>query len=242
MGNQRYDIILFDADRTLFDFDRAQRQALREVYRANGIPDTDELLDWYVRVNNRLWARFDKGEITTGELTRVRFRIFLEETGIRGCDPAVLNRQYLEALGTHGELFDGAEELCRSLMPFCRLFIVTNGIAVSQRGRMERSPVRLCIERMFISEEMGIGKPEAGYFQRVRDELNLSRAQWERTVVVGDSLRSDILGGRNAGLDTIWYNPGKVENPLKIIPTWEAASFSEIRAIILGENTEESGR
>jgi 2-haloacid dehalogenase len=232
---QRYDFILFDADRTLFDFDRSQRQSLREVYRQNGIPETDELLNLYVHINNRLWARFDKGEITTAELTRVRFVHFLEEAGITGPDPAALNLQYLTALSCHGELFDGAEELCRSLAPFCKEYIVTNGIALSQIGRLERSPIRKYIEKMYISEELGIRKPEAGYFERVRADIGLNDSQWNRTVIVGDGLRSDILGGRNANLDTIWYNPKGVENRTDITPTWEAATFEEIRVIILGE-------
>ena len=232
---QRYDYILFDADRTLFDFDRSQRQSLRAVYRANGIPVTEKLLNLYVRINNRLWAQFDRGEITTAELTRVRFIRFLEEAGISGPDPAELNLQYLTALSTHGELFDGAEELCRSLTPHCRLYIVTNGIALSQTGRLERSSIRDCIEKMYISEELGVRKPEPAYFDRVREDLRLTDAQWQRTVVVGDSLRSDIQGGRAAGLDTIWYNPKGVENRTDILPTWEAADFRQVRAIILGK-------
>ena len=233
---QRYDTILFDADRTLFDFDRSQRQALREVYRRNGIPVTDELLNLYVHINNRLWARFDRGEITTAELTRVRFRQFLEEAAIRGPDPAELNLQYLTALSTHGELFPGAEELCRSLAPYCREYIVTNGIALSQIGRLKRSPLRRYIRKMYISEELGIRKPEAGYFAKVRRDIGLTEEQWRRTVIVGDGLRSDILGGRNANLDTIWYNPRGLENTTDIRPTWQAATFAEIRGIILGKN------
>ena len=71
---QRYDVILFDADRTLFDFDQSQRLALGEVYRANGIPETEENIQTYVRLNDQLWARFDKGKISLEELEYIRFQ------------------------------------------------------------------------------------------------------------------------------------------------------------------------
>lgn len=235
MEKQRYDVILFDADRTLFDFDRSQLDALREVFQAHRIPVTQEMMDLYIHINDHLWAQFDRGEITTEELTRVRFQLFLEEAGSQGQDPDAMNQQYLEFLGSHSYLLNGAEELCRSLAPYCKQYIVTNGIKVAQVGRLSQSPIRRYIEKMYISGEMGIRKPEAGFFQIVYDDLGMTPERWKRTVIVGDGLGSDILGGRNAHVDTIWYNPEKKENRSGILPTWEAADFPEIRRIILGE-------
>ena len=90
---QRYDVILFDADRTLFDFDQSQRLALGEVYRANGIAETEENLRTYVHLNDQLWARFDKGEISLEELEYVRFRSFTEALGLTNLDANQLNGQ-----------------------------------------------------------------------------------------------------------------------------------------------------
>ncbi len=241
MGKQRYDVILFDADRTLFDFNRSQREALQEVYQTHRIPVTEEMIKLYVRINDMLWARFDRGEITTEELVRVRFGLFLEEANVQGRDPVAMNQQYLESLGSHSYLLEGAEELCRGLASSCKQYIVTNGITIAQVGRLNQSPIRPYIEKMYISGELGIRKPEAGFFRIVYEDLHMTPQQWERTVIVGDGLGSDILGGRNANLDTIWYNPGKKENKTEVIPTWEAEDFAEIRAIILGESREEKG-
>lgn len=238
MKNQRYDVILFDADRTLFDFNRSQREALKEVYQTHHIPVTEEMIALYVRINNRLWAKFDRGEITTDELVHVRFTHFLEKVGIPDRDPAAMNQQYLEALGSHSYLLDGAEKLCRSLAPHCKQYIVTNGIPIAQRGRLSRSPIHPYIKKMYVSGEMGVRKPEPAFFQCVYDDLCMTPQRWSRTVIVGDGLGSDILGGQNAHVDTIWYNPQKKENGTKIVPTWETNSFDEIRAIILGEKND----
>ena len=203
---QRYDVILFDADRTLFDFDQSQRLALGEVYRANGIPETEENIQTYVRLNDRLWARFDKGEISLEELEYIRFRDFAEALGLRNLDANQLNQQY----------------------------IVTNGIKEAQEGRLERSPIRQYIKKMYISGVMGVRKPERAYFELVYHDLGMTPERWRRTVIVGDGLSSDILGGVNGNLDTIWYNPKHKPNDTHIRPTWEVDSFDAVKAVILG--------
>lgn len=231
---QRYDVILFDADRTLFDFDQSQRLALGEVYRANGIPETEENIQTYVRLNDRLWARFDKGEISLEELEYIRFRDFAEALGLRNLDANQLNQQYIEALGRNSILLPGAEELCAALAPYCQQYIVTNGIKEAQEGRLERSPIRQYIKKMYISGVMGVRKPERAYFELVYHDLGMTPERWRRTVIVGDGLSSDILGGVNGNLDTIWYNPKHKPNDTHIRPTWEADSFDAVKAVILG--------
>lgn len=232
---QRYDVILFDADRTLFDFDQSQRLALGEVYRANGIAETEENLRTYVRLNDQLWARFDKGEISLEELEYVRFRSFTEALGLTNLDANQLNGQYIEALGRNSILLPGAEALCKALAPYCQQYIVTNGIKEAQEGRLERSPIRQYIRKMYISGVMGVRKPERAYFELVYKDLHMTWERWHRTVIVGDGLSSDIQGGVNGHLDTIWYNPKHKPNDTDIRPTWEADSFDTVKAVILGQ-------
>ena len=81
---------------------------------------------------------------------------------------------------------------------------------------------------------MGVRKPERAYFELVYDDLGMTQERWHRTVIVGDSLSSDILGGVNGDLDTIWYNPKHKPNGTDICPTWEADSFDAVKAVILG--------
>lgn len=99
---------------------------------------------------------------------------------------------------------------------------------------MERSPIRQYIKKMYISGVMGVRKPERAYFELVYDDLGMTPERWRRTVIVGDSLSSDILGGVNGDLDTIWYNPKHKPNGTHIRPTWEADSFDAVKAVILG--------
>ena len=228
----RYSVILFDADNTLFDFDRAEAEALRQVTESRGISLTAELRSAYRKINSELWNRFDRGEITRDWLMVERFRQYLELLG--GGDPADMNRAYLGQLGQCSELLPGAEALCRRLKPVCRMAILTNGITESQTGRLERSAIRDCIEALFISQAMGCQKPQREFFVRVYDALGLTPAELSRTVMVGDNLQSDILGGRNVGISTIWFNPRQMENTSGIRPDWEANTLAAVGDIILG--------
>ena len=110
---------------------------------------------------------------------------------------------------------------------------MTNGVASAQHGRFARSPLRDLFPHVFISEEVGYAKPDPRFFQVVVDRLGIRDTR--RAVVVGDNLISDIGGGNAAGMDTIWYNPGRFPPWAPPVPTWEAADYPSIEAILLPE-------
>ncbi|BDF72795.1 noncanonical pyrimidine nucleotidase, YjjG family protein [Oscillospiraceae bacterium] len=226
----RYDYVLFDADNTLFDFDLAERRALRRTLERHAIPATAGNEALYVEINAALWRRFDRGEVSREALVVERFARFLAAVGCPG-DPAAVNLEYLTCLGEEGCLLPGAEELCRALAPVCTLAIVTNGVALAQRGRFSRSPLREVIPWLFISEEVGWQKPQPEFFEAVLSAMAIPDRR--RAVVVGDNLISDVGGALGAGLDAVWYNPHRLPGDPAIRPTLEAADFDTLRAFLL---------
>lgn len=228
---QRYDVVLFDADNTLFDFDAAEAQALDLTLAAYGYPVDDSARTCYLAINRDLWTRFDRGEVKREWLVVERFAALQRTLGGRH-DPAEMNAFYLSRLAEGAQLLPGAEALCRALSPYCTLAIVTNGVASAQRGRFGRSPLKGLIPWLFISEEVGYQKPQRQFFDAVRSAM--SPPSSARIVVVGDSLTADILGASNAGLDSIWYNPQGLPGRPDITPTFEARSFDRISQLILG--------
>ena len=228
---QRYDVVLFDADNTLFDFDAAEAQALDLTLAEYGYPVDDKSRNCYLAVNRDLWERFDRGEVKREWLVVERFAALQRALGGHH-DPAEMNTFYLARLAEAGCLLPGAEALCRALVPTCTLAIVTNGVASAQRGRFDRSPLKELIPWLFISEEVGYQKPQRQFFDAVLSAMSLPPSA--RIVVVGDSLTADILGAVNAGLDSIWYNPNGLSGRPDIVPTFEARSFDQVFQLILG--------
>ena len=226
----RYDYVLFDADNTLFDFDRSEQAAIRLALERRGYPTDPETIGLYLAINQALWSRFNRGEIAQQDLVVERFALFCRVMG-RQDDPAAFNREYLELLAEQSILLPGAEELCRALAPHCQLAIITNGMSVAQRGRFDRSPLREIVPRLFISEELGVSKPDPAYFSAVFRQMGITRP--ERALVVGDNLLTDIRGGQNAGTDTAWYNPRRLPGGA-IRPTWQLEDLQQLLPIVLG--------
>lgn len=228
-----YKFLLFDADRTLLDFDADMTNAFRNLYKSCGfgerIPYSPAMLEHYERCNTRWWGKFERQECTKPELFRNRFVDFLKETGLSG-DPDDMNSRYFEFLGQGGAVYPGALELMKKLSRDFFLYLVTNGNAVSQHTRLEHSGLLPYFRKVFVSEDVGVGKPDLRYFQYV--EEHISGFEKEKALVIGDSLSSDIQGAANAGLDSIWYT-GVWEDPAGNVPyTYRAESYEEIAEIL----------
>ena len=225
-----FDFILFDADNTLFDFDRAEHEALKSVLAARGYPTDPATLELYLSINRALWARFDRGEVTQPFLVVERFAAFTRAMGGRD-DPAEFNRDYLDRLATGAFLLPGAEALCRALAPCCTLAIVTNGVARAQRGRFQRSPLAGLISHLFISEELGAAKPDPAFFTAVLRALG--EPPRSRVLVVGDNPATDVRGALASGLPAVWYDPRRLSDPGPWAPTWRVERFDQLKALIL---------
>ena len=227
----RYDFVLLDADETLFDFTRSEMEALNKVLTERGYDTDEETIALYLKINSALWDANARGEVDQDFLTVERFAAFMRVKGGEH-DPRKFNQDYLEALGSGCHLLPGAEEFCRTLRDGgCKLAIVTNGLPTAQWGRFNRSPLKEIIPHMFVSMELGCQKPQPEYFDKVCDALGIRDRS--RAVVVGDNLRSDIQGGINAGIDTMWYAPGGQPEPEYPKPTYTVRNYEEALKLLL---------
>ena len=228
----RYDTILFDADGTLLDFHRSEYEALSDALDQIGMPYDDEVIATYSRINDGLWKQLERGEIQKQELFYRRFEMFFDAYGFVW-DSKDMAKRYMGALSTKGHLLEGAKELCEALYGKVKMYIVTNGVDFIQKGRFAVCGISHCFEERFISDNIGFEKPRVEYFEAVAKQIpDFSK---KRTLIVGDSLSSDIQGGINYGIDTCWYNPCAKEIPeaMRGKITYVTKSFEQIRSLIL---------
>ncbi len=224
------ELILFDADRTLFDYDRAESDALRDTFCHFGLEyDLDIHMPLYREINEQLWRELEEGKTTSGELRIERFRRMFDGQ-MSEADLTEFGRLYLIKLSKGGYLLDGAEEVCRHLADGYRLAIVTNGIREVQLARFKGSPLEPFIEQVIISEDTGYSKPHPGIFDYAFRALGHSDKK--TTLMVGDSLTSDIAGGIGFGIKTCWYNPAK--NPVLpgLEPDYEITDLRELLTLL----------
>ena len=225
----KYKILLFDADHTLFDFKKCEYHALREALEELSLPNDDRYIDGYSEINEKMWKALERGEITKERLALKRFEVFAEEFSLT-CNAYELAELYKERLSQQTYLFDGVEELLARLYGAFRMFIITNGIKSVQEGRMSRSQISKYFEKIFISEVIGYEKPSKSFFDAVKKQI--PDFDIRGSLVIGDSLTSDIKGGINAGIDTCWYNPDGKEAPSDMPITYTVKNLSELLDII----------
>lgn len=200
----RYSTILFDLDHTLFDSDQSEIDAFRQAMCAGDIEDPEQHFSTYQKINLALWAEVERGETLAQQVRTRRFERLVETLDLEA-DPNLLADVYVEGLGMHGELYAGALEVLQHLAASSSLALVTNGLGEVQRMRIERLKIADFFDAVAISAEIGAAKPGTEIFDVVFRELG--GPEKESTLMVGDSLSSDIRGGANYGIATCWYNP-----------------------------------
>lgn len=221
--------VLFDLDDTLFDFHKAEKIALTKTLVHFGIDPTEETLALYSTINAAHWKRLELGEISREEVKVGRYRELFETIGVE-CDPVKATAYYESMLAIGHYFMPGAPELLEELYRKYRLYIVSNGTAKVQEGRIGSSGIAKYMDGIFISQILGANKPDKQFFDICFAEMpDFSLSE---TVIIGDSLSSDIKGGINAGITTVWFNPKGIENDNDIKPDYTINELSEVPGLL----------
>ena len=196
----RYDVLLTDIDNTLLDFNAGSGHAIEKVLTAHGLTYSEERLQDFIRLNDGYWKRYERGEIEKPVIFENRFRDYLALYGVYTDDPLGVNAMYAEGLMEKIFFMPHCMEFLNAVRGKCRLFAVTNGVTKTQISRLRDSGLDAYFEQVFISEQMGCKKPEKEFFDKVFAAIG--PVDKTRCLLLGDSLTSDMQGGRNASIPT----------------------------------------
>lgn len=225
-----YQVLLIDADHTLFDFDRSEEIAFLKMLEHIQLSDQfSNLYPIYYKENNDTWRDLEKGVITQTQLKTERFKRFLKATNL-SADPLELSVIFTKHLSQASILYDDAFEIIKKLSKKYQILIVTNGLKEVQDTRVRHSILEPFVEATIISDEIGITKPDPRIIDYALKQVNHLRK--EDIVIIGDGLLSDIKCGFNAHIDTIWYNPKKLKNHLDKKPTYTISKLSDLLLIL----------
>lgn len=225
----RYRWLLFDADGTLFDYDRAEATALARTFARFTLPLMPGTAEAYRAINAQCWQALERGELTPAALRTRRFALLFEAIGL-SADGERFSAAYLDALAEAAELMDGAAEVLAALRGRYRCAIITNGLRAVQRGRIARSAIRDDIAALIISEEVGSAKPAAGIFDAAFAAMG--QPDKREVLMIGDSLTSDIRGACDYGIDACWFNPAGLPRPAGLPITYEIGRLDELIGLL----------
>ena len=223
------EFLLLDLDDTILDFHKAERIAIARTFRDFGVEPTEAVLHRYHLINKSCWERLETGEWTREQVLVNRFGLLFQELGVE-VDPTACARAYEKNLSIGHYFLPGALEAVDALSKKYRLFLVSNGTASVQKGRMTSANLYPYFEKVFVSQEVGYNKPAREYFEKVFAQIpGFDR---DRAIIVGDSLTSDIQGGINAGITTCWVNPGHLPKRDDIPADYEIEGIYQLEALL----------
>lgn len=215
--------IFLDLDGTIFDFKYAERVSLIATLEELGVMHDENTAELYSEINDKHWKALERGETTRDEVLTHRFTELFEVLGA-SASPLEARRIYEGRLSSCYYYIEGAEELLTELeREDYKLYLASNGTDSVQTRRIGASGIARYFDDIFISERIGHDKPSVLYFEECFKRIE--GFDKGLAVIVGDSLSSDILGGKNAEITTIWYNPCQISCG-DVTPDYEISDLS----------------
>lgn len=225
--------LLFDVDDTLFSTTRFARRARRNAVRAMieaGIRAPEEVVQ---RELDEVLREF--GSNYGNHYDKLVMR--LPRAATEGHNPALIVAAgvvaYHDTKFRELEPFDDVSPFLRaSSEAGLRLGIVTHGLTPKQAEKLVRLklPPLLDPEAIFISDQVGISKPNPKLYALAARRLGLEHAE---CMVVGDNLTNDVAPARELGMRTAWaFRSAKEGQDLAIRPDHKVETFRELASIL----------
>ena len=234
---KRYDMIFWDVDGTLLDFLRSESFALKDCLAHFGLPVRDEIVKIYSGINEACWKKLERGEVDRPWVLRHRFEELFEYLHVEEIDVAAFQERYQQKLGSVFYFQDKGKELLMKLKADFKQYVITNGVESTQRMKIEGSGMGKLLEASFISEEIGFDKPDSRFFEaclkRIAEKEGIM-PDLSRILIVGDSMTSDMEGGRRMGIDCCYYHRGSsfFINKEKEWPAYTIGNLWEVERIL----------
>lgn len=225
-----YQNLLFDLDDTLLDYGAAETHALEHLFNDFELKLTPRVKQVFQQYNVGMWQRYERGELSWDQLMDHFFADYFKVYHKLNVPGRKTIHTYLTYLSDNHQLIPGT----RTVMDYLRrqgyrIFAVTNGQKIVQDKRLKDAHLLQYFDDIFISQVIGAQKPSKEMFDYVLTAID---GKPNNTIMIGDSLSSDIQGGVNAHLDTLWYNPQSIHNTTRLHPTFEVHRLTELKDIL----------
>lgn len=228
---RKYETVLFDIDDTLLDFYACGKAALRRAFAWHELEFHDADFAAYLTISNRLWREMELGNLNQQTVLDTRFVELFQKLGYSDVDTVQFERDYRQLLSEEHEMTPGALDIMQYLHgKGYRIYLVSNSEAETQFQRIRLCGIEPYIQGIFTPDLVGFQKPMPQFFRFCFEQI--PDFDLKRTMIVGDSLTSDMEGGNRVGIATCWYHPNTRKNPLQIPYDYEIINFEELKKIL----------
>jgi putative hydrolase of the HAD superfamily len=135
---------------------------------------------------------------------------------------------YLAAFERNWRLYDDALACLDTLRAY-PLAIISNGDSRQQRRKLKRMGILSRFTSIVISGDLGLSKPHPDIFASSLQDLGVVA---EEAVYVGDSLESDALGARDAGMKALWLARKGYPGDPATLPVRVITSLLQVKEVL----------
>lgn len=219
--------VLIDIDDTIFDFEKCSKNSFLKTLEKFNLKFKEEDFSYFNKINDILWTKQKLGEINIKE-------VFIKRDYLMGkyfnldIEKGLFNDLFVKFLYDEIEMVDGIEDLLLYLSDKYKIFTASNGIFKMQENRLKKSNLDKYFDNVFVSDKIGFEKPDKKFFQKIMDLTKFSN---DDLIMIGDSIKSDIIGAKNSKIKSIYFNKEDKKITDKNF-TYQVKNLSEIKKIL----------
>lgn len=219
--------VLIDIDDTIFDFEKCSKNSFLKTLEKFNLKFKEEDFSYFIKVNDILWTKQKLGEINIKE-------VFIKRDYLMGkyfnldIEKGLFNDLFVKFLYDEIEMVDGIEDLLLYLSDKYKIFTASNGIFKMQENRLKKSNLDKYFDNVFVSDKIGFEKPDKKFFQKI---IDLTKFSNDDLIMIGDSIKSDIIGAKNSKIKSIYFNKEDKKISDKNF-TYQVKNLSEIKKIL----------
>ncbi|MBR2108472.1 MAG: HAD-IA family hydrolase [Ruminococcus sp.] len=228
-------VVFIDIDNTLLSFDEYVKLSMREGFDKFGLREYENwMFGVFLGINSKLWRQIENKEITFEQLGQIRWNMVFEKLDI-DFDGVEFERYFRDCLRESAIPVDGAYEMLDYLRDRYILCAASNGPSNQQINRLRLGRMLDYFTAVYVSEDLEASKPSELFFKRAFDDLENKtgeRIKPEETLIIGDSLTADMIGGTDFGMKTCWYNRHKAQLPKKVKLDFAVERLEDVKNIL----------
>ncbi len=228
---QRIRAVSFDADDTLWDFERVMRHSLGHVLAAlqtrHPTAAAEVSIDAMIAIRNQVDLEWGDSGRSLEDIRTESFQRVVAGTGVADAALAMqLNDIYFAHRFEDIELYGDVLPTFERLRGRYALGLLTNGNSYPDRCGLDG-----WFTFAVFADAHGARKPAPSIFHAACEQ---ARVQPHELLHVGDSLHNDVFGAQQAGLPTAWLNRAGVANASGVQPDYELRSLRDLLELLPG--------
>lgn len=219
--------VLIDIDDTIFDFEKCSKNAFKKTLKKLDLFYEEKDFSYFNKVNDILWTKQKLGELNINQIFIERSNMMSKYFGL-DIEKEIFNNLFVEFLYDEIEIVDEIEDLLSYLSNKYQIFAASNGVYDMQVNRLKKSNLDKYFDEIFVSDKVGFEKPDKRFFQKI---MNITKFSNDDLIMIGDSIKSDIIGAKNSNIKSIYFNKENKKNSDENF-TYQVKNLSEIKKIL----------